>query len=51
YGSDGLEQDGLGAFDPEADIAVFMRRGLHGVNAVDWRHFLAFLDAHFGAGE
>ena len=51
YGSEGLEQDGLGAFEPEADIAVFMRRGLHGVNAADWRHFLAFLDAHFGAGE
>ena len=51
YGSDGLTQEGLGDFDPEADIAVFMRRGLHGVNAVDWDHFLAFLDAHFGAGE
>ena len=47
YGSQGLEQDALGAFDPQADIAVFMRNGLHGVTAVDWRNFLAFLDAHF----
>ena len=47
YGSDGLEQQALGAFDPQADIAVFMRRGLHGVTAVDWENFLAFLDAHF----
>ncbi len=54
YGSDGLEQEALGAFDPQADIAVFMRRGLHGVTAVDWQNFLAFLDAHFrpaSAGE
>lgn len=48
YGSDGLEQEGLGDFDPDADIALFMRRGLHGVTAVDWERFLAFLDAHFG---
>ncbi|MEA1942714.1 MAG: alpha/beta hydrolase [Pseudomonadota bacterium] len=48
YGSDGLEQGGLGDFDPEADLAVFMRRGLHGVTAVDWARFLEFLDAHFG---
>jgi hypothetical protein len=47
YGSGGLEQDGLGDFDPEADLAVFMRRGLHGVTAVDWERFLEFLDAHF----
>jgi len=48
YGSDGLEQAGLGDFDPDADLAVFMRRGLHGVTAVDWARFLEFLDAHFG---
>lgn len=47
YGSDGLAQERLGEFDPQADIAVFMRRGLHGVTAVDWDNFLAFLDAHF----
>lgn len=47
YGSDGLSQDGLGEFDPTADIAVFMRPGLHGVTGRDWDAFLAFLDAHF----
>lgn len=48
YGSGGLSQDGLGDFDPAADLAVFMRRGLHGVTAADWERFLSFLDAHFG---
>lgn len=48
YGSGGLEQEGLGDFDPGADLAVVMRRGLHGVTAADWAHFLDFLDAHFG---
>ncbi|WP_417485855.1 alpha/beta hydrolase [Maricaulis sp.] len=47
YGSEGLRQPDLGAFDPEADIAVFMRRGLHGVQPSDWAAFLEFLDAHF----
>lgn len=47
YGSEGLRQPDLGAFDPEADIAVFMRRGLHGVQPSDWAAFLDFLDAHF----
>ncbi len=48
YGSAGLRQDRLDAFDPTADIAVFMRPGLHGVQPSDWEAFLAFLDAHFG---
>jgi hypothetical protein len=47
YGSEGLTRDRLGDFDPQADLALFMRRGLHGVNAADWENFLAFLDAHF----
>lgn len=47
YGSAGLRQPDLGSFDPAADIALFMRPGLHGVNGRDWDHFLAFLDAHF----
>ena len=49
YGSEGLRQAGLDDFDPDADIALFMRRGLHGVTAVDWGRFLEFLDAHFAA--
>jgi hypothetical protein len=47
YGSDGLRQSGLRDFDPDADIALFMRPGLHGVTGRDWSSFLAFLDAHF----
>jgi len=47
YGSEGLTQPDLAHFDPEADLAVFMRRGLHGVTPADWSHFLDFLDAHF----
>jgi hypothetical protein len=47
YGSDGLRQSGLGDFDPRADLALFMRPGLHGVNGNDWDYFLEFLDAHF----
>jgi hypothetical protein len=47
YGSEGLRQAGLADFDPHADLALFMRPGLHGVNGLDWDHFLAFLDAHF----
>jgi hypothetical protein len=47
YGSDGLRQPGLDEFDPGADIALFMRPGLHGVTGQDWENFLAFLDAHF----
>ncbi|RKR00298.1 alpha/beta hydrolase family protein [Maricaulis maris] len=47
YGSDGLRQSRLGGFEPGADIAAFMRRGLHGVQPSDWDAFLEFLDAHF----
>ena len=50
YGSDGLRQPDLARFDPGADIALFMRPGLHGVNGRDWDNFLAFLDAHFMDG-
>ena len=47
YGSEGMTQTSLGDFQPDADIAQFMRRGLHGVRPGDWRAFLDFLDAHF----
>lgn len=47
YGSEGLRQPRLGDFDPSADLSLFMRPGLHGVNGRDWAHFLDFLDAHF----
>ena len=47
YGSQGLRQADLATFDPSADVALFMRPGLHGVNGHDWANFLTFLDAHF----
>ena len=37
----------MSEFDPTADLALFMRGGLHGVQPSDWDNFLAFLDAHF----
>ncbi len=47
YGSDGLRQTSLKAFDPTADISFWMRPGTHGVVKEDWPAFLEFLDAHF----
>ncbi len=47
YGSDGLRQTTLKAYDPAADIAFWMRPGTHGVVKEDWPAFLEFLDAHF----
>lgn len=47
YGSEGLRQADMSAYDPTADLALFMRGGLHGVQPSDWDNFLAFLDAHF----
>lgn len=48
YGSQGLQQDGLKAFNPAADLSFGMRPGAHGVTPEDVDMFLAFLDAHFG---
>lgn len=47
YGSDGLRQSKLTAFDPSADIAFWIRPGTHGVVKEDWPAFLDFMDAHF----
>ena len=47
YGVDGLTQDRLKSFNPQADIAFWIRPGTHGVVKEDWPAFLAFLDAHF----
>ena len=47
YGSEGLKQEKLTAFDPNADIAFWMRPGTHGVIKEDWPAFLEFMDAHF----
>lgn len=48
YGSNGLEQPGLEAFAPAADLSFFLRPGGHGVDKRDIAGFLDFLDAHFG---
>lgn len=46
-GSDGLEQERLNHWKPDADIAFWIRPGTHGVVKEDWPAFLEFLDAHF----
>lgn len=46
-GSDGLVQEDLRDFAPEADLAFFIRSGTHGVTADDWPAFFRFLGAHF----
>ena len=47
YGSDGLRQSKLTEYDPQADIAFWIRPGTHGVVEEDWPAFLKFMDAHF----
>ena len=47
YGSEGLRQSKLTAFDASADIAFWIRPGTHGVVKEDWPAFLEFMDAHF----
>ena len=47
FGSNGLSQNKLNVFHPEADISFWIRRGTHGVVKEDWPAFLEFLDAHF----
>ncbi len=47
YSSGGLRQRELTGFDPNADIAFWMRPGTHGVVEEDWPAFLKFMDAHF----
>ncbi|MFQ5563575.1 MAG: alpha/beta hydrolase [Parvularculaceae bacterium] len=47
YGGDGLDQKRLKPFNPQADIAFWIRPGTHGVVREDWPAFLDFLDAHF----
>lgn len=46
YGSNGLEQSRLNEFNPQDDVAVWIRPGTHGVVKEDWPAFLQFLDAH-----
>ncbi|GGD12952.1 acetylxylan esterase [Aquisalinus flavus] len=46
-GRQGLDQETLASFDPQADISFFIRPGTHGITEEDWPAFLDFLDAHF----
>jgi len=47
FGGRGIEQDGMQAFNPNADIAYHLRAGGHGITRSDVDAFLAFLDASF----
>ncbi|MCK5745076.1 MAG: hypothetical protein KAH44_02635 [Oricola sp.] len=49
-GSEGLRQERLDDWRPEADIAFWVRPGTHGVVEEDWPAFLEFLKAHFPPG-
>lgn len=46
-GKDGLTAERLDEFNPEDDIAFWLRPGTHGVVKEDWPAFLEFLNAHF----
>jgi hypothetical protein len=50
-GAVGLNQPDIETPNLDADIAVFIRGGGHGVRPVDWRMARQFLDAHFMGAE
>jgi len=45
YGTDGLNQSGMQAFNPSAHMSYFIRPGGHGTHQSDIDAFLAFADA------
>ncbi len=47
YGSKGFTGDDLKTFDPNADIAYWMRPGTHGETKEDWGAFFEFLKIKF----
>ncbi|MEQ8177892.1 MAG: hypothetical protein RIA10_06105 [Amphiplicatus sp.] len=49
YGSNGLDQERLDRFNPQADLSFWIRPGTHGVVKEDWPAFLEFLDARYKA--
>ncbi|GAM99943.1 glycoprotein gp2 [alpha proteobacterium U9-1i] len=49
YDVEGFSQTEMRNANVNANLAYFMRPGLHGVYEEDWRVFLDFLDAHLGA--
>ena len=50
-GAEGVRQERLDAFHPEAELSYWIRPGTHGVVKEDWEAFLMFLAAHFPAFE
>lgn len=50
YGGVGLDQADMSGTNYDADIAVFLRPGGHGIRLGDWTAARAFLDAHFKRG-
>ena len=51
YGGKGLDQDGMRAFNPAADLSFSMTGGSHGTTPEDIEVFFAFIDAHFGTAD
>jgi hypothetical protein len=47
YGARGLDQPALRPYQPEAELAFWIRPGTHGIVKEDWPAFLDFLRAHF----
>jgi len=47
YKKQGLEQEKLKTFIPNANISFYIRPGTHGVVKEDWPAFLEFMDAHY----
>lgn len=47
HGAQGLAQEKMKPYRPDADIVIWIRPGTHGVVKEDWPAFLEFLDAHF----
>lgn len=50
FGERGLTQMDPHPPDLSGGIVFFVREGGHGINAADWRNFIAFLHTKFGAG-
>ncbi len=50
-GSAGLDQPRLDQWNPDSDLAFWIRAGTHGVVKEDWPAFLEFLDAHFAKND
>lgn len=50
YGTDGLDQDGMQDFNPDAALSYFLRPGGHSITQRDIDAFIAFLDVAMPPG-